>query len=32
MTAPPNALATGEDLLTLEPGRAVELAWGLGLL
>jgi aldose 1-epimerase len=32
MTAPPNALATGEDLLTLEPGRAVELGWGLGLL
>lgn len=30
MTSPPNALQTGEDLLRLDPGEAVELAWGVG--
>lgn len=32
MTSPPNALATGENLLTIEPGATVQLAWGLNLL
>jgi aldose 1-epimerase len=32
MTAPPNALATGEDLVVLEPGQAHEMTWGAGLL
>ena len=29
MTAPPNALATGEDLLVLAPGELVTLSWGI---
>lgn len=29
MTAPPNALATGEDLLTLQPQQTVEFRWGV---
>lgn len=31
MTAPPNALATGTDLVVLQPGQALELAWGVRL-
>lgn len=31
MTAPPNALQTGQDLLRLEPGQSTERVWGLGL-
>lgn len=30
MTAPPNALATGIDLLVLAPGETRTLTWGLG--
>jgi aldose 1-epimerase len=29
MTCPPNALATGEDLLVLEPGGSVSHSWGI---
>jgi aldose 1-epimerase len=29
MTCPPNALVTGTDLLTLEPGGSVTHAWGI---
>ena len=29
MTCPPNAFASGTDLLTLEPGEAVMHSWGL---
>jgi galactose mutarotase-like enzyme/glycosyltransferase involved in cell wall biosynthesis len=29
MTCPPNALATGEGLIRLEPGASVELSWGI---
>jgi aldose 1-epimerase len=31
MTAPPNAFATGEDLLVLEPGEPLTVRWTLGL-
>ena len=31
MTAPPNALATGTDLVVLAPGDELELAWGVRL-
>jgi aldose 1-epimerase len=31
MTAPPNAFRTGEDVVRLEPGEQLELAWGVGL-
>jgi aldose 1-epimerase len=29
MTCPPNALRSGIDLLTVEPGQVVEGRWGL---
>jgi len=29
MTCPPNALATGQDLLALEPGQAWSAPWGI---
>jgi aldose 1-epimerase len=29
MTAPPNALATGEDLVVLEPGASWSVSWGI---
>ncbi len=29
MTCPPNALATGEGLIRLEPGSSTELGWGI---
>lgn len=29
MTCPPNAFATGEDLLVLEPGESVTVRWGV---
>jgi len=29
MTCPPNALATGQDLLVLEPGQAWSAPWGI---
>jgi aldose 1-epimerase len=29
MTCPPNAFATGDGVIRLEPGESVELAWGL---
>jgi galactose mutarotase-like enzyme len=29
MTCPPNALRTGKDLLTLEPGREWSASWGI---
>jgi aldose 1-epimerase len=29
MTCPPNALATGEGLISLEPAASVELSWGI---
>ena len=29
MTCPPNALATGEGLIRLDPGASVELEWGI---
>lgn len=29
MTAPPNALATGDDLVVLEPGEHHRVAWGI---
>ncbi|MBV9093907.1 MAG: aldose 1-epimerase family protein [Streptosporangiaceae bacterium] len=29
MTCPPNAFATGEDLLVLEPGASVTCTWGI---
>ncbi len=29
MTCPPNAFATGDDLLVLEPGQAVTHTWGI---
>lgn len=29
MTCPPNAFATGEDLLVLEPGASVSATWGI---
>ena len=29
MTAPPNALATGQDLIVLDPDETVTVAWGL---
>jgi len=29
MTAPPNALASGDDVMVLEPGRSLSLRWGL---
>ena len=31
MTAPPNAFATGADLLVLEPGEPLRVRWALGL-
>jgi len=31
MTAPPNALATGTDLVVLAPGEQLDLAWGVRL-
>jgi aldose 1-epimerase len=31
MTAPPNAFATGEDLLVLDPGEPLTVRWTLGL-
>lgn len=31
MTCPPNALASGEDLLRVEPGETVVRQWGVGL-
>lgn len=31
MTAPPNALVTGTDLVVLAPGERLDLAWGLRL-
>ena len=31
MTAPPNALATGTDLVVLAPGDSLDLAWGVRL-
>ena len=31
MTAPPNAFATGEDLLVLEPGEPLTVRWTLGV-
>jgi len=31
MTCPPNAFATGHDLITLEPGGSVQHAWGIRL-
>lgn len=31
MTAPANAFATGQDVITLEPGRAVTAEWGVRL-
>jgi aldose 1-epimerase len=31
MTCPPNAFATGEDVLRLEPGTSVRTVWGVGL-
>jgi aldose 1-epimerase len=31
MTAPPNALATGQDLVVLAPEETLELAWGVRL-
>jgi aldose 1-epimerase len=32
MTCPPNALATGQDLVMLDPGQSVELTWGISLV
>ncbi|MBE7188930.1 aldose 1-epimerase family protein [Jatrophihabitans endophyticus] len=32
MTCPPNAFATGEDLLRVDPGETVVREWGVGLL
>ena len=29
MTCPPNAFRTGKDLIRLEPGRSVTIAWGI---
>jgi aldose 1-epimerase len=29
MTCPPNALATGEGLIRLDPGTSIELSWGI---
>jgi aldose 1-epimerase len=29
MTCPPNALRTGKDLLSLEPGQQWRASWGL---
>ena len=29
MTCPPNAFATGQDLLVLQPGETVTHAWGI---
>jgi aldose 1-epimerase len=29
MTAPPNAFATGQDLLVVDPGEAVTVRWGI---
>jgi aldose 1-epimerase len=29
MTCPPNALATGQDLIVLEPGASVAHTWGI---
>jgi aldose 1-epimerase len=29
MTCPPNAFASGNGIIRLEPGRTIELAWGL---
>ena len=31
MTAPPNALATGQDLVVLAPGASLDLEWGVRL-
>ena len=31
MTCPPNALASGEDLLRVEPDETVVRTWGVGL-
>ncbi len=31
MTAPPNALATGEDIVALEPGTQVHQRWGMSM-
>jgi len=31
MTCPPNALASGQDLLVLDPAATIRLAWGLTL-
>jgi aldose 1-epimerase len=28
MTCPPNAFASGEDLIRLEPGESVTTSWG----
>jgi galactose mutarotase-like enzyme len=32
MTCPPNAFATGTDVIELEPGRSVRASWGIDLL
>jgi len=32
MTCPPNAFATGDDLLVLQPGQAVTHTWGIRVL
>jgi len=32
MTCPPNAFATGNDLLVLQPGQAVTHTWGIRVL
>ena len=32
MTAPPNALQSGQDLLVLQPQETLETQWGVGLL
>ena len=31
MTCPPNALATGTDVIELEPGRSTSASWGIAL-
>ena len=32
MTCPPNAFATGTDVIELEPGRSATASWGIDLL
>jgi aldose 1-epimerase len=32
MTCPPNAFVSGEDLVTLDPGRSITHTWGITLL